>query len=134
MDTPNITADLIRDIFKSFKEKAPGASGLTRTMFLPAAYNIHRIYGEIFTSCLAAGYFPEPFKTAKMVMIPKHGKDLSRVENYRPISLLEVPGKALEKIIEMELKQHLDDDENLDRRQHGFRREKRHGHRHRLGP
>ena len=35
------------------------------------------------------------------------------VENYRPISLLEAPGKALEKIIEIEVTQHLDDYETL---------------------
>ena len=35
-------------------------------------------------------------------MVPKQAKDLTMVENYRPISLLEVPGKAFEKIIEIE--------------------------------
>ena len=65
VDTPDITADLVGDIMKSSKERAPGPSRLTRTMLLHTSRNIHRIYGEIFTSCLAAGYFHKQFKRAK---------------------------------------------------------------------
>ena len=44
------------------------------------------------------------------------------MENYRPISLLEVPGKVLERIIQVEVQQHLEDENILSREQHGFRR------------
>lgn len=45
------------------------------------------------------GYFPIIFKNAKMIFIPKPGRDTCKVENYRPISLLEITGKIMEKII-----------------------------------
>ena len=44
------------------------------------------------------------------------------VENYRPLSLLEVPAKIFERIIVTELNQHLDDNNVLHHRQHGFRK------------
>ena len=71
---------------------------------------------------MATGYFPTDFKLAKVVMIPKQGKNQNRVENYRPISLLEVPGKILERIISVEVTQHLEDENVLSINQHGFRK------------
>lgn len=53
----------------------------------------------IFNTSLASGYFPAKFKTALITLIPKAGKTPNRPENFRPISLLEIPGKLPEKII-----------------------------------
>ena len=64
-DTHIVRADLIRDIFKSFRERAPGPSALMGTVLLHALRNIHKIYGDIFTSCLATGCFLQQFKRAK---------------------------------------------------------------------
>ena len=44
------------------------------------------------------------------------------MENYRLISLLEVPGKVLERIIQVEVQQHLEDENILSREQNGSRR------------
>ena len=44
---------------------------------------------------LAMRYFPVKFKNAIMSFVLKPGKDLDKVENNRPISLLEIPGKIL---------------------------------------
>ena len=41
-DTPEITAPLIRDILASFREKAPGPSGITRNLLLNAHRNVHQ--------------------------------------------------------------------------------------------
>lgn len=49
---------------------------------------------DIFNSALSADYFPDGFKEAEMRMVAKSGKDPSCPESYRPISLLETPGKA----------------------------------------
>ena len=85
-----ITEDLVRDVLRGFNERAPGASGLTRTMLLNAPLNIHKILAEIYTACLATGYFPRSWKKVNIVMIPKANKNTKLIENYRPISLLEV--------------------------------------------
>ena len=87
-DTPEITADLIKDILASFKEKAPGPSGITRNLLLGARRNVLEALAGIFTACLATGCFPDARKRAKVLMIPKAGKNPARIENYRPISLL----------------------------------------------
>lgn len=67
------------------------------------------------------GYFPDKFKTAIIKMIPKPNTDHSNPINYRPISLLEVTGKVLEKIINKRLREYLETNNILSNTQHGFR-------------
>ena len=93
VDTPEINPEPILDILKDFKNKAPGPSGITRDFLLKAHFNVHKVYAEIYSACLATGYLPKIFKEAKIVMVPTAGKSPTQIENYRPISLLEVPAK-----------------------------------------
>ena len=74
--------------------------------------------------CLASGYFPTKFKEAIITLTPKQGKNPAVPLNYRPISLLEVPGKILEKIINNRLRNHLETTNRANCRQFGFRKGK----------
>ena len=65
--------------------------------------------------------FPTAWKQALVVPIPKSG-NLTMVKNYRPISLLPLPGKILEKLIHHQLLTYLETDGLLTNRQHGFRK------------
>ena len=56
-----------------------------------------------------------------MVPIPKSG-NLAKVQNYRPISLLPLPGKIMEKLIHHQLSTHLETESLLAEEQHGFRK------------
>ena len=53
----------------------------------------------IYNSCLRTGYFPNAWKQAKVVMLPKPGNDLTKPTSYRPISLLLAMGKIFERIV-----------------------------------
>lgn len=105
---------------RSFKERAPGFTGITRNMLLNLPANCIQGILEIFNSTLSAGYFPTEFKRAKMVFIPKEGKDNTQVINNRPISLLEVLGKTLEKSLNSRLVKHIVARQKFNPRQHGF--------------
>ena len=60
----------------------------------------------IFTNCLRRGIFPKIWKHANVV--PVHKKNEKNVKaNYRPLSLLPVFGKILEKLIYDSLYSHL---------------------------
>ena len=63
---------------------------------------------------------PESWKYAKVTPIPKGGNS-QLVSNYRPISLLPLLSKMMEKIVHRRLYQHLTDNNLLDARQGGFR-------------
>ena len=74
----------------------------------------------IFTNCLTQGVFPEIWKCANVV--PVHKKNEKNVKsNYRPISLLPIFGKILEKLMYECLYSHFVSCNLLNPNQSGFR-------------
>ena len=74
----------------------------------------------IFTNCLRCGLFRQIWKHANVV--PVHKKNEKNLKgNYRPISLLPIFGKILEKLIYDSLYSHLVSSELLNPNQSGFR-------------
>ena len=118
-----ITPEDVKRIIKSFKnKKAPGTSRISKEDLVNLPPEGHVFLAEIFTACLSAGYFPKRFKHAKMIFIPKSGKDGRRPGNHRPISLLEVPGKILEKILNERITSYAEETPGVqDPNQYGFR-------------
>ncbi|GBM70354.1 Putative protein in type-1 retrotransposable element R1DM [Araneus ventricosus] len=57
----------------------------------------------------------------RIVLIPKAHKDLSDFESYRPICLVAIWGKILDKLITHRLVNHLETNNLLNERQYGFR-------------
>ena len=66
--------------------------------------------------------FPTAWKQALVIPIPKSG-NLTHVQNYRPISLLPLPGKILEKVIHKQLEKYVETNSLLAESQHGFRKQ-----------
>ena len=62
---------------------------------------------HMFNRALQTSIFPEAWKEALIIPIPKSG-NLSKVQNYKPISLLPLPGKILEKLVHKQLSDYLD--------------------------
>ena len=74
----------------------------------------------IFTNCLRCGLFPEIWKHANVV--PVHKKNEKNLKGYnRPISLLPIFGKILEKLVYDSLYLHLVSHKLLDPNQSVFR-------------
>ena len=78
----------------------------------------------IYNSCLKTGYFPNAWKQAKVVMLPKPGKDLTKPTSYRPISLLPAMGKIFERIVASRLSAFLEKVDYFDENQAGFRKKR----------
>ena len=62
------------------------------------------------------------WKQAKVIMLPKPGKDLTKPTSYRPISLLPAIGKVFERIIASRLSTYLEKANYFDENQAGFRK------------
>lgn len=75
---------------------------------------------HIYNSCLSSGIFPGRMKMAKVTVLYKTG-DRNLLSNYRPISILPVFSKALEKIIHKRLMPFLNKHECIAKEQFGFR-------------
>lgn len=93
--------------------KAPGPDGLTPEIVKIAVETNKEKVLDMYNKCLEEGVFPDEWKVARLVLIPK-GKavslDDSTVRKYRPICLLDVLGKILEGLILGRLKQELEAD------------------------
>ena len=84
-----MTIDKVKQIIKKIKKSCPGESGIN-TIILKELPNEGLLrLTNIFNNTLSAGYFPNIWKKAIVRLTPKSGKTPHKVENYRPISLLE---------------------------------------------
>ena len=62
---------------------------------------------QLFNATIAQGVFPSEWKYATIVPLQKEG-DRDNVTNLRPVSLLPLPGKILEKIVHDRVMQYLE--------------------------
>lgn len=100
--------------------KAPGQDNIPNTALKRLPTSAIIFLNNIYTSSLRLSYFPNQWKTALIIMIPKPFKVHSTPNNYRPISLLTTLSKVFEKILLTHLQKYLKPREE----QHAFR----HGH------
>ena len=75
---------------------------------------------HLFNLSLGSGSFPDDWKIATVIPLPKEG-DPSDVNNLRPISLLPLPGKILEKIVHKQFLNYFENNNFISTNQGGFR-------------
>jgi len=97
-----------------------GLDDIDPMIALPLIKSIAQPLSEIINCSFSTGVVPDELKLAKIVPIFKQGnkEDLT---NYRPISVLPVFSKILEKIMYERLNNHLIKNDILYSMQHGFR-------------
>ena len=81
--------------------------------------SIFKPLDRILKSCLENGKFPIERKKANAV--PVHEKKQTAIENYRPISLLPVCGKILERLIYNKMFEFFTENELISQNQSGFK-------------
>ena len=77
----------------------------------------------LFNSDIETGFFPDKWKIATVTPIPKV-QNATHPTNLRPISLLPVPGKLLEKYITKQITYFLEENNYFAENQFGFRKGK----------
>ena len=109
---------------KSLANKTPGKSKFRKHHLTNLPPNFISNVCHLFIACCATGIYPQHFKTAEIIMIPKDDTPKSDPKQYRPISLLNLLGKAFAKILNKKLVTHLEDARIIKETQHGFRKKR----------
>ena len=100
--------------------KAHGCDNISIAMIKICDITIVEPLCMIFDKCLTTGQYPSIWKKANIIPIHKKGSRQSK-NNYRPISLLPVFGKLLEKLLFDSIYNHLCANGLLIAHQSGFR-------------
>lgn len=105
--------------------KAPGSDGI-EVEILKASYQVlHEELLAVYNSCLSLGEFPKIWKSGSIrALLKGPHKDESAPSSYRPICLLPVLGKCLEKLLVQVLQPTFDDARFASCRQFGFKKGK----------
>lgn len=84
--------------------RAPGHDGIEVRVLKESWGVLSTEITGIIRECLVSGQFPKRYKIGKLVILQKPGKPPGEVGSYRPITLLSVMGKLVEKVIARRLR------------------------------
>ncbi len=86
--------------------KAQGPDGIPVRLLKETAMQIAPSLRVLYNKCLNVGVLSDEWKLANVVPVHKHGEK-SHVEDYRPISLLSIISKVLERCVFNNIKYHV---------------------------
>ena len=113
--------DLRRSIMKA-KLRAPGPDGIHNSLLKHLPEDTLKILKEILNKIWISADFPQQWRAATVIPIPKPNKDHTDPLSYRPIALTSCLCKVLERMINTRLIWYLEKWRILDRSQCGFRK------------
>ena len=116
-----VTYEEVRKCISSLKNKSTlDINGLSTKIMKKLPESFIQKLTELINESFTSGIFPDVLKIAKVLPFYKGKGEKTKVENYRPISILPALSKVFEKLIKVRLMNYLIEHDILNKNQHGF--------------
>uniref|UniRef100_A0A8D2AN36 RNA-directed DNA polymerase n=1 Tax=Sciurus vulgaris TaxID=55149 RepID=A0A8D2AN36_SCIVU len=107
-DIENLNRPITKEAIKNLlSKKSPGPDRFSAEFYKTFKEELIPILLKVFQEIEKEGTLPNSFYEANITLIPKPGKDTSRKENFRPISLMNIDAKILNKILANHIQKHI---------------------------
>lgn len=116
------TLDEVQTALLSIKSQAVGTDGIGVSMLCRCCPHILPYILHIVNSCIETSIFPDIWKSSFLLPVPKVPAP-SELKDLRPISILPTLSKVLEKVLESQIREHIETYRLLPTVQSGFRKD-----------
>lgn len=118
-----VTTSECESCIKNLKSSSPGYDEIPPKILKHSVNYLVKPLTHIINLIIRTGIFPDNMKIAKVIPLFKSGSK-DNVNNYRPISILPVFSKIVEKTLSVRLIDFLEKNNLLVNSQHGFRKDR----------
>ena len=107
INIPNTSTDIETVIKNLPTKKSPAPDGFTGKFYQTFTEELTPVLLKLFQNRAEGGILSNSFYEATITLVTKSDKDVTKKENYRPISLMNIDAKILNKILANRIPQHI---------------------------